>query len=60
MVLVCVCAERLQASRLPSDRDKTCVRTHWSVRTLGPAESDFSSGGGEGGEGRGGGGGGGV
>lgn len=50
MVLVCVCAERLQASRLPSDRDKTCVRTHRSVRTLGPAESDCSSGGG--GEGR--------
>lgn len=49
MVLVCVCAERLQASRLPSDRDKTCVRTHWSVRTLGLAESDFSSGGGGGG-----------
>lgn len=46
MVLVCVCAERLQASRLPSDRDKTCVRTHWSVRTLGLVESDFSSGGG--------------
>lgn len=43
MVLVCVCAERLQASRLPSDRDKTCVRTHWSVRTLGLVESDFSS-----------------
>lgn len=46
MVLVCVCAERLQASCLPSDRDKTCVRTHSSVRTLGLEYSDFSSGGG--------------
>lgn len=27
MVLVCVCTERLQASRLPSDHDKTCVDT---------------------------------
>lgn len=52
MVLVCVCTERLQASRLPSDHDKTCVRTHSSAHTLGVVFADFSTGGGVGSGGR--------
>lgn len=39
MALVCVCTERLQASRLPSDHDKPCAHTHM-LRTT---NTDFST-----------------
>lgn len=47
MALVCVCTERLQASRLPSDHDKPCAHTHTHTDTLRTTYIDFFQGSGQ-------------